>query len=622
MRLSGSTAKEAPARSNLFPEEAMKVALVQVSAYGDCLFATLVARQIKRDYPGCHLTWVIGDKFASIIDGNPHVDAVRKIVLSSREEAFSSGWEKAKNWVANQVRIGNLEKAYFTQIFPDNVRYYDGLIRTTIYGAYDKPIAGPHLPEVFLTEAENRNVAGFAQKHCLGEFKHVFLFECAPGSGQSPLTPARAEALAHALGKHHPEMVFLMSSTEPLARPSAQVVDASCLTYRENAALARHCTGLIGCNSGITWLTTSTAGKALPMLQVLTKPNGVFRWGSVAMDFRRLGLAESSVIEMAEPDDTRIISCIEKWLSESHSAARREFHEELTLTSADADNAYWFIREQYGKTAAKSAMVRFLRANGFGTIRWRVLLAEVRAKGHRIIRRVLRYAAGLRQLFRVRTVAQSLTFDEAYAFAYAEIGIIQKPEEMRWLFELVRAEQPRVVLEIGLALGGTFFLWSRAAAPDAHLIAIDTKPVGRLGMWSPFSLVRRAFAVSSQRITLLFDSDSHSDTTRQRIAALLKGRMVDLLFIDGDHSREGVWQDFDMYSPFVAPGGIIAFHDISPNPKECTQGVARFWQEFTSKYETEECVLGGEPGYGIGIYRVRGSHRSTSPTASGNRGDD
>ena len=169
---------------------------------------------------------------------------------------------------------------------PDNVRYYDGLIRTTIYGAYGKPVTGPHLPEVFLTEAENRNVADFAVIHCLREFKHVFLFECGPASGQSPLTPARAEALAHALGKHHPEVVFLMSSSETLVRPSAQVVDASCLTYRENAALARHCTGLIGCYSGITWLTTSTAGKALPMLQILTKSNEVFKFGISSYGFQ------------------------------------------------------------------------------------------------------------------------------------------------------------------------------------------------------------------------------------------------------------------------------------------------------------------------------------------------
>jgi cephalosporin hydroxylase len=221
----------------------------------------------------------------------------------------------------------------------------------------------------------------------------------------------------------------------------------------------------------------------------------------------------------------------------------------------------------------------------------------------------LRYTAGFRRLRRVRTVAQHVTFDKAYAFVDAEIGIVQKSEEIRWLFELVRAERPRVVLEIGLHFGGTFFLWSRAAAPDAHLLAIDTKPVGRLGVWSPFSLVRRAFAVGSQRVTLLMDSDSHSESTLRRVMALLGGRSVDFLFIDGDHSCDGVWQDFNMYSPLVAPGGLIAFHDVSPNPAEWTKGVARFWREFTVEHETEERVVNDEPGFGIGLYRVPESRR-------------
>ena len=54
-----------------------------------------------------------------------------------------------------------------------------------------------------------------------------------------------------------------------------------------------------------------------------------------------------------------------------------------------------------------------------------------------------------------------------------------------------------------------------------------------------------------------------------------------------------------MYSPLVAPGGLVAFHDISPDPAEWTQGVARFWQEFTAEHETKECVVSGEPGFGI-----------------------
>jgi len=36
---------------------------------------------------------------------------------------------------------------------------------------------------------------------------------------------------------------------------------------------------------------------------------------------------------------------------------------------------------------------------------------------------------------------------------------------------------------------------------------------------------------------------------------------IALLWIDGDHSYGGVKADFDSWSPFVIPGGVVAFHD-------------------------------------------------------------
>jgi hypothetical protein len=36
---------------------------------------------------------------------------------------------------------------------------------------------------------------------------------------------------------------------------------------------------------------------------------------------------------------------------------------------------------------------------------------------------------------------------------------------------------------------------------------------------------------------------------------------IALLWIDGDHTYEGVKADFDSWSPFVIPGGLVAFHD-------------------------------------------------------------
>ncbi len=197
-----------------------------------------------------------------------------------------------------------------------------------------------------------------------------------------------------------------------------------------------------------------------------------------------------------------------------------------------------------------------------------------------------------------------MPFADAYGVAAGWIGITQKPEEIRWLFGLVREQRPRTVLEIGMDEGGTLFLWTRAAAPDARLIAIDTRPPGPLGLASPFPLVRRSFACARQRVELVMAANSHDPATLERVRAVLGGRKIDFLFVDGDHSYEGVWQDFHMYSPLVRRDGLIAFHDVSQSPTPFTEGAAAFWRDFAADRETDERVVGDEPGFGIGVYRV------------------
>ena len=53
-----------------------RILLVHLIANGDCLMATTVARQIKTDFPGSHLTWAIGYKCRHVIDNNPYVDEI------------------------------------------------------------------------------------------------------------------------------------------------------------------------------------------------------------------------------------------------------------------------------------------------------------------------------------------------------------------------------------------------------------------------------------------------------------------------------------------------------------------------------------------------------------------
>lgn len=99
--------------------------------------------------------------------------------------------------------------------------------------------------------------------------------------------------------------------------------------------------------------------------------------------------------------------------------------------------------------------------------------------------------------------------------------------------------------------------------------------------------------------------NSHDLTTLFELKKILGKRKIDFLFIDGDHTYEGVKKDFAMYSPLVREGGIIAFHDIVLGPSENVGGVRKFWDEIKKGYEYIEIVKDWKQGgYGIGVIYV------------------
>jgi len=99
--------------------------------------------------------------------------------------------------------------------------------------------------------------------------------------------------------------------------------------------------------------------------------------------------------------------------------------------------------------------------------------------------------------------------------------------------------------------------------------------------------------------------NSHSRQTLERVKKILGKEKLDFLFIDGDHSYEGVKKDFEMYSSLVRKGGIIVFHDIVPGPPEYAGFVSKFWREIKIKHRYMEIVESwSQNGYGIGILYV------------------
>lgn len=243
---------------------------------------------------------------------------------------------------------------------------------------------------------------------------------------------------------------------------------------------------------------------------------------------------------------------------------------------------------------------------------WRQALTILRREGPGYLARFA--AARLTGLVRLRrelsahppggdlSGAIDLVVDRPLGASQAVYSMQRKPEIAAFL-ERAAALRPRIVVEIGTASGGTLFLLTRVAAPDALLVSLDL-PGGRFGggyqAWR--KPLYRSFAAAGQRIVLL-RGNSHDAAMAARLRRLLAGRPIDLLFIDGDHSYAGVKADFDTYAPLVRPGGLVAFHDIVPDPQQPDMQVERFWKEVAARLPSSELIEspGQQAGYGIGL---------------------
>jgi predicted O-methyltransferase YrrM len=214
-------------------------------------------------------------------------------------------------------------------------------------------------------------------------------------------------------------------------------------------------------------------------------------------------------------------------------------------------------------------------------------------------------ALGVRR--RIRRLPDDLPRSEALSLARnltwcgGRLRPTQSTEEILWLLGLVEELRPSTVVEIGTDEGGTLFLWTWVAAPDALLVAVDMRPLGLLGRLSAYALVRRGLARARQRVRLVMPVDSQSEQTVDRVSRLLAGRPIDFLFIDGDHGYEGVKRDFELWSPLVRSGGLVALHDVDPDQPH---GVPRLWSELRERFATEERIATSGPRYGIGVIRV------------------
>lgn len=338
---------------------AKRILLGQLGSYGDCLFATTVAHQIKTDFPECHLTWAIGSPYLSILLNNPHIDAIWEFQISNREELLTH-WQQFENEALERKRKGDFDEIFLTQIFPGNIRNYDGMLRSSIFRGYPNPITVQIVPVIKLMQSEIENVDLFASTHNLETFANIILFECSPKSGQSFVTPSFALETAERLINSRTDVCVIISSDQPINSGKDRIIDGSKLSFRENLYLINYCNMFVGCSSGISWLLTSSEKKIF-MIQLLEKSK--FMYASFSHDFKFHGLDDNHILEMTNCSTKKLFDCISLYFSSGFNIAKTKYGEKIPVKF----NFYWLSLID---TLSKNEFEQFLSSIRVTYNRW------------------------------------------------------------------------------------------------------------------------------------------------------------------------------------------------------------------------------------------------------------
>ena len=173
-----------------------------------------------------------------------------------------------------------------------------------------------------------------------------------------------------------------------------------------------------------------------------------------------------------------------------------------------------------------------------------------------------------------------MALDPALAALAAQTKGFMPDDEAAALRGAAAAAAPGLWLEVGTYCGkSTVHLGAVAAERGSHLVTLDhhhgseeNKPGWT---WHDHSLVDprtgRLDTLPSLRHTLaeagLESAVSVLVATTQQVAPWWTTPLT-LLFLDGGHTEETAQHDYAAFAPHLLPDGVLAVHDVFPDPRD------------------------------------------------------
>lgn len=150
---------------------------------------------------------------------------------------------------------------------------------------------------------------------------------------------------------------------------------------------------------------------------------------------------------------------------------------------------------------------------------------------------------------------------------------MQVYEEILSLSYWIKGFRPNNILEIG-TMGSTFWLFSKLST--GKKVSIDIEPRD--------SIIHHFMYGEDWRF---FQGNSQTEEMFENVKNFCP--QFDFIFIDGDHTYDGVKRDFEMYKNLLSPRGVIGFHDIDPDhifADSYAGQVYKFWQDLQEGTKT------------------------------------
>ena len=171
-----------------------------------------------------------------------------------------------------------------------------------------------------------------------------------------------------------------------------------------------------------------------------------------------------------------------------------------------------------------------------------------------------------------------------YESSYSDLGGPWSGHKY-FAYDLVRAVQPKHIVELGSHLGCSLFSMAQAVKDTSlttRIDAVDTwKGDEHAGFYS------EEVYETVQRIKKTVYPKQHINLVRMTFDEArkkYKKNSIDILHIDGLHTYEGVKHDFDTWIDAVHEDGIVLFHDTAV--KKWGFGIYKLWDELKKDYAT------------------------------------